>query len=276
MSLPVSTIILTKDEERDLPLCLESLSWCDDIHVVDSGSNDRTTDIALGMGAKVSTNVFVSFGHQRNWSLDNCKLAYQWVLFLDADECSTLAFEKSVEAAISTSDDDIAGFYCCWKLILDDRWLRFSGGFPKWQFRLLRQGKARFCDHGHGQKEDRVEGKILYIKEPYLHFAFSKGWSNWIQKHNRYSDQEAIQRSRQQISWADLFSFHGSIRNKALKPLVSSLPGWPVVYFLVVYLFKLGFLDGTSGLVYCLNMSWYEYLIQIKISEINRRSLCRQ
>ena len=77
----ISVIILTKNEQNDLPTCLNAITWCDDIHVVDSGSADKTVEIAVELGANVYVNEFISFAHQRNWALNNCKLNYEWVLF---------------------------------------------------------------------------------------------------------------------------------------------------------------------------------------------------
>lgn len=273
MSIPLSIVILTINEEQDLPGCLASIDWCDDIHLIDSGSTDNTVSIAKEANADCKYNPFESFGKQRNWALDNCKFKYDWILFLDADEQATIEFQNAVNAAITSTDDSIAGFYCCWKMILNGEWLKRTDSFPKWQFRLLRLGRARFTDYGHGQKEDLVKGRIEYIKAPYLHFAFSKGWTHWVDRHNKYSDREAIERLQQSINWKEIFSVHSSSRNKAIKPLVSKLPGWPLIRFFVTYFLKLGFLEGWPAFLYCVNLAYYEFLIQIKIDELQKRKV---
>ena len=264
----ISICILTRDEERDLPPCLESVSWCDDVHVVDSGSTDRTAALAAAAGAHVLENAFSSFGQQRNWALAHCAFQHPWILFLDADERSTPAFEAALKTAVAEAPETTAGFYCCWKLILENTWLRRCDSFPKWQFRLLRKGRASFTDFGHGQKEAEVRGDIGYLAEPYLHYAFSKGWASWLSRHNRYSDLEARERLLASISWRQILSPHGSVRNKALKPLVSRIPGWPLLIFGFRYGLKLGFLEGRAGLTYCANMAYYEFLIRLKMREL--------
>ena len=269
--IPLSVIILTKNEEQDLPGCLASIKWCDDIHIIDSGSTDGTVAIAKGADVKCQFNRFESFGSQRNWALEHCDYKHDWILFLDADEQATEEFSDALCAAITNVDDEVAGFYCCWKMMLYDRWLRYSDSFPKWQFRLLRRGRARFTDYGHGQKEDAVKGRIEYIQEPYLHFAFSKGWYHWIDRHNKYSEREAIERLQQSINWKDILSLHGSVRNKALKPVVSRVPGWFLLRFFVTYFLKLGFLEGRPAFVYCVNLAYYEFLIQIKMHELQKQ-----
>jgi glycosyltransferase involved in cell wall biosynthesis len=266
----VSVIILTKNEEQDIARCLESLRWCRDIHVLDSGSTDKTIEISIALGAKVSNNRFISFGQQRNFALDNLVIAFDWILFLDADEVMTENFHDAIMKAISKADENIAGFYCCWKMMLEGRWLKHCDNFPKWQFRLMRKGRARFIDFGHGQKEDLVIGRIGYIKEPYLHYGFSKGWSQWVDRHNRYSSLEASARLNNPPPIKNMFSNNPSVRNPALKSVLIKLPGWPFLRFFQAYLLNLGFLEGVPGFIYCSNMAYYEFLIQIKIREIKK------
>jgi glycosyltransferase involved in cell wall biosynthesis len=266
----ISVIILTKNEEKDLPKCLKALEWTDDIHVLDSYSNDKTIDIARGSNASVTVNEFKSFGDQRNFALQNLILKYDWILFLDADEIVTPNFKNSILKATKEADEETAGFYCCWKMILEDKWLKYCDNFPKWQFRLLRKGRGRFKDFGHGQKEDGIIGKIQYIKEPYLHYGFSKGWYNWIERHNKYSTLEAKSRLFSCPPINNIFSSNSSLRNPALKSWLSKLPGWPVLRFIQAYFINLGFIEGVPGFIYCANMAYYEFLIQIKIRELKR------
>ena len=265
--MSVSVIILTKNEEADLPRCLEALKWTDDVHVLDSGSTDRTVEIAKAFGAKCHYRAFDSFGKQRNWALENCSPCHPWVLFLDADEVVTQEFADEIARAAATPEADIAGYYCCWKTMLDGQWLRHSDAFPKWQLRLVRLGAATFKDFGHGQKEGEVLGRLQYVKAPYLHFAFSKGWSFWIDKHNRYSSQEAEQRWAAKVTWAGLWQAHSSQRNTSIKVLVSRIPGWPLLRFIHAYFWTLGFLDGRAGFRYAVLMSYYEFIIRLKIAE---------
>ncbi|WP_224999706.1 glycosyltransferase family 2 protein [Cesiribacter sp. SM1] len=267
----ISVVILTKNEENDLPTCLNSVSWSDDVHVLDSGSTDRTQDIARAWGAKVSLHPFESFGSQRNYALEKLEIRHEWILFLDADEVVTQQFHKAMLEAINLATADVAGYYCCWKMMLEGRWLKRCDNFPKWQFRLLRKDKARFTDFGHGQKEAEVTGEILYIKEPYLHYSFSKGWTQWMERHNRYSSQEAMARLTNTPPLKNIFARHSSVRNPALKSWLSKLPGWPLLRFFQAYFLSLGFLEGSQGFIYCINMAYYEFLIQIKSREIIKR-----
>lgn len=267
----ISVIILTKNEEEDIAKCLNSLSWTDDVHVLDSGSVDQTVEIAKSFNAKVSFHPFESFGKQRNYALDNLELKYDWILFLDADEVVTTEFKEDILSTTADANENIAGYYCCWKMMLEDRWLKYCDNFPKWQFRLLKKGRARFTDFGHGQKEDKIDGDIGYIKNPYLHYSFSKGWTEWIDRHNKYSVQEAEARLYRRPHFRNIFNKHASVRNPALKSWLIRLPGWPLLRFLHAYFFNLGFLEGSPGFIYCVNMAYHEFLISIKMRELKRK-----
>lgn len=267
----ISVVILTKNEEQDLPPCLSSLRWCDDVHVLDSGSTDRTLEVAQSYNAQISTNPFISFGQQRNFALENLLFKYDWILFLDADEVITTAFKRAITKATIEASHNTAGFYCCWKMMLEDRWLKFCDNFPKWQFRLVRKGRANFTDFGHGQKEGLVDGELGYISEPYLHYSFSKGWTQWIERHNKYSSLEAKARFENRPSLEQLLSVHSSIRNPALKSWLSKFPGWPLARFIYTYFINLGFMEGIPGFIYCTNMAYHEFLIQLKIRELKRK-----
>ena len=268
MTVPVSIIILTKNEEANLPDLAASIPWCDDVHVVDSMSTDGTVTKAKGLGFQTWSNPFRGFGDQRNWALDHCAIKHPWILFLDADEKSTPAFVALLTQAIASAPENVAGFYCCWKMMVEDVWLKRCDGFPKWQFRLMRKGRARFADFGHGQKEAEVQGEIRYLKEPYEHRPFSKGWADWLDRHNTYSSKEARERVDLPFRPSAIFMPRGPERNRALKGVVSRIPGWPLIRFAIPYFLKLGFLEGAVGFIYCANLGYYEFLIQIKMREI--------
>lgn len=264
----ISVIILTKNEEQDLPACLASLEWTDDVHVLDSGSTDDTLQIAVEYGARTAVHPFESFGKQRNYALQNLPLKYEWILFLDADEIVTPSFMAAMRKAVNEADENTAGFYCCWKMMLEGKWLKRCDNFPKWQFRLLKRGRASFKDFGHGQKEGEVSGRLGYINEPYLHYSFSKGWTQWLERHNKYSSLEASDRLYRCPDFNDIFNKNSSTRNPALKSWLCRLPGWPFLRFLQAYFLNLGFLEGAPGFIYCVNMAYHEFLIQIKMREL--------
>jgi hypothetical protein len=131
----------------------------------------------------------------------------------------------------------------------------------------LRKGRARFTDFGHGQKETDVRGTIEFLPTPYDHYGLSKGIGYWLERHIRYATLEAAVRLATPINWREAFSSHGPTRNKALKPIVSRVPGWPMIRFFITYILFLGFLEGRPGFIYCANIAYYEFLIRIKMNE---------
>lgn len=271
--LPVSVVVLTLNEVSNLRRCLESVWRASQIIVLDSGSTDSTLETARDLGAECHTRTFDSFAGQRNWALENCGLTQPWVLFLDADEELTdkfwMALQKLIEGKQAV---ECAGAYCCWKMLLRGRWLKRSDNFPKWQMRFVRLGKVKFVDVGHGQREGEVLGKTTYLEEPYLHHAFTKGWNAWLDRHNRYSSQEAKERLLSGgSSWIDALRADRARRNLLLKPLVSRLPGWPLLRFLHAYIIKGGWTEGREGFDYCALMAIYEYLICLKMADQDGR-----
>ena len=158
-------------------------------------------------------------------------------------------------------------------MLLNGVWLKNSDNFPKWQVRLIRNQRVRFIDVGHGQKEGAVNGKLQFLREPYLHYGFSKGWTAWIDRHNRYATLEASERTLYKAKWADIFDNSPTKRNKALKLLLGQLPGWPLGRFLFSFLLRGGFLEGSAGMSYCLMLAYYELIIQLKMKEFRLSSL---
>src|SRR5262245_28981375 len=189
---PVSVVILTFNEEANIAECLASCGWCDDIHVVDSGSTDRTCEIARQLGAQVHTHTLQPldasdqparnwFATQRNWTIDNITHKHQWVFHLDADERFTPELVAEMDKILAKAPSE-AGFYVPNKLMLMGRWLKRASGYPIYQMRLFHLQRMRFREFGHGQRED-CEGEIGWLKSPYLHFNFSKGLYDWLEKH---------------------------------------------------------------------------------------------
>ena len=184
-----SILILTYNEEKNLAECLDSIVWCDDIWVLDSGSTDRTVEIAKERGCHLLTRKFDNFGDQRNYAIDTATFKYPWVFDLDADERFTDALKAECEEMVRK--DEKSAYYCSYKNIMWGRWLKHSTGFPVYQMRFHKLGEIRFVGHGHGQREGAAQRGIGYLKEPYIHYNFSKGLAEWFAKHVDYARREA-------------------------------------------------------------------------------------
>lgn len=265
-----SILILTKNEEANLPSCLASVKWCDDIVVLDSFSTDRTVDLARAAGVRVEQRVFDDFAGQRNHALDRIRFKHSWVFHLDADEHFTDALRVECEQVIAA--DQHSGFMVPSKLMFMGRWLKHAGCYPTYQMRLLKLGELRFVQHGHGQREAEAKRGLGTLREPYLHFNFAKGVADWLERHNRYSTHEAqlalTELQASQFMTGDLFASDRIQRRRALKRLSFRLPFRPLLRFLYVYLFRLGFFDGMPGYHYCRLLAIYDYLTALKVREL--------
>lgn len=270
-----SVLVLTYNEIDNIRRCLDSLADCDDVVVLDSHSTDGTVEYVSTRAARLFHRTFDTFAAQRNWALDNVTFKHPWVLHLDADECMTPALHSEIGDAVSR--DEKSAYLVANKLMFMDRWIRHASMYPYYQARLLRQGESRFEQRGHGQTLGETTRGVGTLREPYVHYNFSKGISDWIARHNRYSSAEASRISSQNGSFgrAILAAFAGKTaqdRQQGRKQIADFLPARPLVRFVYLYLWKLGFLDGTAGFHYCCLMAMYDYMIRIKCTEAHLAS----
>ena len=255
-----SILILTYNEEKNLPGCLDSISWCDDIWVLDSGSTDRTVEIAKERGCRILTRKFDNFGDQRNYAIDNAEFKHGWVFDLDADEHFTPALREECEEAVRK--DEKSAYYCACKVMIAGRWLRRTSGYPVYQMRFHKLGEVRFVGWGHGQKEGPANRGLGYLKEPYIHYNFTKGLADWFAKHVDYARREALLRLQlEKEGDAQAAAGEGGAisRRRRLKRLFNRLPCRPFARFVYQYFLKMGFLDGRYGLQFSLMYAWYQF-----------------
>ena len=273
----ISVLILTLNEEVNIAACLDSVAWADDVLVLDSGSEDRTVEIAEEKGARVLHRPFDNFARQRNYGLEEGGLVHDWVLHLDADERVTPALREELQKKARHAA--MHAYRVPSKLIFQDTWLKYSGMYPTYQVRFGRRDALTFEQVGHGQRSALPPERVGTIDEPLLHRAFSKGIGDWVARHNRYSSDEAehaLAATRASIDWAALVRGDAQARRRALKDLSYRLPLRPLLRFLYVYVGRLGFLDGRPGFDYAVLLAFYEYLIGLKRRERLRRDEAEQ
>lgn len=265
-----SIYILTYNEEIDIAPCIESAMLSDDIIVVDSISSDRTVEIANRYPVQVVQHEFESHGKQRTWMLEEIPTKHEWVYILEADERMTPElFQECLEA---TKSEEFIGYYVAERVIFMDQWIRRSTQYPRYQMRLFRKDKVWFTDYGHTEREV-CDGPTGFLKETYPHYTCSKGLSRWLEKHNRYSSDEAKETLRQlesgAVSWKNLFLGSSEVeRRRALKDLSLRLPFRPLLRFFYMYLLLGGIFDGRAGFAWCTLQAFYEYLILLKVWEL--------
>jgi glycosyltransferase involved in cell wall biosynthesis len=281
VTLPVSVIIPVRNEAHNLHRCLESLSGAGEVYVIDSGSTDESTEIARSFGAKVvQFHYHGGWPKKRQWALDTLSLAYDWILLLDADEVLTPESAEEIRQAIQ--DPTYDGYYIALRMHFLGRVLR-HGNASFHKLSLFRRGKARFecrlkhqnasmCDmevHEHVV----VEGRTAKLQNPLVHRNL-ESLSHYIRKHDEYSNWEARVWQAGESSYHDLpaaLSGSQAQRRRWLKRNGLGLPGSPFLFFLYKYFFRLGFLDGVPGLIYCGFQGIQFFHIKAKIYESRMR-----
>jgi glycosyltransferase involved in cell wall biosynthesis len=267
--MPYSILVLTHNEAVNVARCLDSLPPDADVVVLDSGSTDGTLDVVRRYPVRIAERPFDSFAGQRNWAVDTVGFRSDWILHLDADECLTPALRTELDAV--TTRDEHSAYLLANRLFFMGRWIRHASMYPHYQARLLKSGEARFGQVGHGQILAAARRGVGTLREPYDHHNFSRGITDWVTRHNRYSSDEA----RRIVHG----TAHGTLpipsnstgresRQQRLKWIADRIPGRPIVRFLYLYVVRLGFLDGRPGFDYCLLMAFYDYLTRLKAREL--------
>jgi glycosyltransferase involved in cell wall biosynthesis len=227
--LPLSAVLITRNAARQLPDCLASLAFCDDIVVVDSGSDDTTVTLARQVGARVIETDWRGFGAQKQYAVE--KATHDWVLCIDADERVTPALRESIRAALVAPAHHAYRFARCNRFM--GRYLRHGEGYPDWNLRLFDRREGRWSD-------DAVHEKVLTdtavgtLAGDLLHES-AESIESYLAKQNRYSTlaaEAALKRGK--------------------RAHVGHLLLSPVVRFIRFYFLRLGCLDGVPGLVHIL------------------------
>ena len=277
VTLPVSVLIPTRNEARNLPRCLEALRGVGEIYVIDSQSADKTVEIARLHGAQV-----VQFHYQggwpkkRQWAMDTLPLAYDWILLLDADEILTSELAGEIRRVMQVSDCN--GYYISLRMHFLGRILRHSGA-SFWKLSLFRRGKGRYECRLHDQDMSMgdmevhehvvVQGRTGRLKNPLIHCNV-ESLARYIDKHNEYSNWEARVWTRQEEDREELRpSLFGTQtqRRRWLKQKLFRVPGAPALFFFYKYVVRFGFLDGVPGLIYCAFQGIQFFQVKAKIYE---------
>jgi len=246
MSIKLSVAIVTKNEEENLPECLKSVSFSDDIVVVDSGSTDKTLDIAKDFGCRVFIEDWKGYGPQKESAIRKC--LYDWVLILDADE--RLPKETQVEIEDTLKDPQYFAYSFPRKNYFHGRWIRHSGFWPDRVVRLVRKDKGRFISVTHERWS--TEHPTGALNCPIEHFSFSD-----------YSDMLTALQSYSSSVAAEMFN-----SGKRSSPIGAISHGLGM--FLKAYFLKLGFLDGFDGLVIALTKAGGSFFKYAKLYELQR------
>ncbi|MCI0559360.1 MAG: glycosyltransferase family 2 protein [Nitrososphaera sp.] len=268
--MSISILILTLNEEVNLPECLNTVRWSDDIVVLDSLSTDGTVAIAEATGARVVQRKFDNWSSHQNWALENISFRHEWVFYIDADERMTEELKEELLREAKKDGNKNVAYFCGRRNFFMGKWIKHAMP-PSYIMRFFRPRWVRF--ERLVNPTPVIDGPHGYLKNYLDHYNFSKGITEWISKHNRYSLLEAEEGTKiaQGFDMRSLLATDSFHRRKSLKNLSFRLPLRPWLKFTYLYLIKRGFLDGTPGLTYCTLSSIYEYFIVLKTRELQWR-----
>lgn len=269
--MEISILILTFNESLNLPGCLQSVEFSDDIVVLDSGSTDATVALAGEAGATVLHRPFDNYAAQRNFGLAH-DFKHEWVLMLDADERVPEDFLDELRSVTEDVEGPITLYRMRRKDMFMGRWLKRSSGYPTWFGRLFRKGQVRV--EREINEEYYTDGQVGMLEGHLEHYPFNKGLDYWFERHNRYSIMEAkrlLEEREASIPWSGFWSNDPMLRRKAFKQFAYRVPCRPFFTFCYLYFLRMGFLDGMPGLQFSLMRATYELMISLKMRELKRR-----
>ena len=280
-TLPVTVIIAARNEAGNLPRCLESLRGAGEVYVIDSQSIDATVEIAESYGAHVVQFQYRGgWPKKRQWAMESLAISCDWILLLDADEVLTPELEQEICSAIQNSAVD--GYYVSLCMHFLGRVLR-HGDATFWKLVLFRRGKGRYECRFRDQDTSMadmevhehviVEGSTSRLRSPLIHNNV-ESLSRYIQKHNEYSNWEArvlLQGEQNGLELSPSLAGTQAQRRRWLKKKMYALPGSSILLFFYRYFFRLGFLDGIPGLIYCGFQALQMFHTKCKIYELKSK-----
>ena len=273
-----TVIILTKNEETDIERCIRSIEgWVKRVVIVDSGSTDRTVEIAERLGAEIVRHEpFIDYGRQFNWAIDNIHIETTWVFRLDADEVVTTELREELETELEHhATDDVSGFMMRYKVEFMGRYLMHGGFYPFQKITIFKYGKGRFEERAMGEHIVLSEGRCVDLKNDAIHHTL-KTLDLYINKHNWYATREVqdyfdVRSGRENA----LLDGQPEKAKKLRDGLYYRLPMFlrARLFFWYRYYLRLGFLDGTPGYIFAFMQAyWYRTLVDAKLYEHNLKN----
>jgi len=271
----VSVLVPARNEAENLRRCLPALAWADEVFVVDSHSTDATAAVVAEHGATlVQFDFNGSYPKKKNWALEALPFRNEWVLIVDADE--VVVPELAEEVARRTAADEADGFELNMKYFFLGRRIKHCGYAEAWNLRLFKHRLGRYermpvapgTNTGDNEAHEHVElqGRVARLAHELDHHAYPT-ITAWVEKHNRYATWEAAMYERFLREPIPASIGAGKRLKRRLKRVYLRLPMRPLIRFFYAYVFRLGFLDGLPGLVFCTLLAFYDFLAWAKVYE---------
>lgn len=279
--MSVAVVILAFNEELHLERALESIAgFACEVFVIDSGSTDATVGIARAHGAQVLEHAFENQARQMAWALEHAPVTSDWVMRLDADEIVEPDLAEEIHRELPLLPADVTGVNLQRKTIFQGRFLRHGGRFPLTMLRIWRRGKGRVEDHWMDEHMYVCEGRTVTFRGGFADHSLID-LTAFIDKHNRYATREAMEVLLQRFDGtqteaaltAKATSTEASLKRWLKLNVYNRIPFElsALAYFFYRYVVRLGFLDGSAGLVYhVLQGFWYRFLVGAKLRELER------
>lgn len=246
--MKLSTVIITKDEEENIKQCLDSIkAISDEIVIVDSGSRDKTLEIAKKYKAKIYKRKFDTFDKQKSYAVSKAK--GDWVFSLDADEVATEALQKEIREAIKSTE--YTGFLIPRRNIILGKEIKHTRWSPDVHVWLWRRGKGKWTSGVHS--EVQVKGKVGRLENSKIHYQYET-IAEFFDMLNSYTQEEAKEKVAKGIGFSYLRLFFD-----------------PALSFFRRFIYKKGFLDGWRGFVLSYQMAIYRMTTWVKIWEKTKK-----
>ena len=277
----LTAIVLTYNEESNIQACLDSIQplGCT-IFVVDSGSTDKTIEIATAAGANIVNHEFENYGAQRNWAQRHLPILSEWILHVDADERLTDQLRTSIVEALS-ANDGYAGYLVCRRTMFLGKWIKHGGHYPSYHARLFKMGLGQ-CEDRLYDQHYIVHGNVAILTGDMIDETW--GFDEWWKRHKHWAKMEALEVVKEGDKSGRL---KGKISGSAIEKkrwlrqeLYYRLPWFvrPTMYFMYRYFVRGGFLDGPKGTVfhvlqgYCYRLIVDFFIMQhkLKIKKLDR------
>ncbi len=246
----LSVTVITLNEEANIVPCLESAGFADEIVVLDSGSTDRTVELARNFTDRVLSVPWQGFGKTKNQAVSEARLP--WIFVLDADERLTLPLQQEIQAIVR-ADGPADGYRVPRRNHFCGRFIKHLGWYPDYSIRLFRKAKGRFADQEVHERVE-VDGPVGTLQHPMLHYTYNS-ISDFVLRMDRYSTlaaKELLRRGKQ--------------------PCPGELLWRPLLTFLKLYILQKGFLEGRDGYTLAFLYSTYNFLKYYKFRELNQQA----